>query len=123
MIRSQETCLSGTTTLFEAEREVPGIFSIGLQYRSGGTHATTYRGESPRPTPFPSRVTERVRSNDHELQCAVSPAMVAVHPATGERPDRQWRQSHRPVIGSRDRAGSGRAAGLRDAHPGNLPPR
>jgi hypothetical protein len=31
MIRSQETCLSGTTTLFEAEREVPGIFSIGLQ--------------------------------------------------------------------------------------------
>jgi hypothetical protein len=26
MIRSQETCLSGTTTLFEAEREVPGIF-------------------------------------------------------------------------------------------------
>jgi hypothetical protein len=50
MIRSQETCLSGTTTLFEAEREVPGIFSIGLQQRSGGTHATTYRGESPRPT-------------------------------------------------------------------------
>jgi len=26
MIQSQETCLSGTTTLFEAEREVPGIF-------------------------------------------------------------------------------------------------
>jgi len=30
-IRSQETCLSGTTTLFEAEREVLGIFTIGLQ--------------------------------------------------------------------------------------------
>jgi len=30
-IRSQETCLSGITTLFEAEREVPGIFTIGLQ--------------------------------------------------------------------------------------------
>jgi len=31
MIRSQETCLSGTTTLFEAEREVPGIFFASIR--------------------------------------------------------------------------------------------
>src|SRR5438132_3475730 len=98
MIRSQETCLSGTTTLFEAEREVPGIFSIGLQHRSGGTHATTYRGESPRPIATPARIGERIRSNARELQCPASPAMAAVLPTTGQRPDRRWRQSHRPVI-------------------------
>ena len=38
-IRSQETCLSGTTTLFEAEREVPGIFFASIR---GGLEAIVF---------------------------------------------------------------------------------
>src|ERR1700686_489983 len=101
MIRSQETCLSGTTTLFEVEREGPGIFSIGLQHRTGGTHATTDRGESPSPTPSFARPGERIRSKARELESPESPAGGAVHPATGHGPDRHRGQSHRPLVGSR----------------------